>query len=202
MVERLKHGFLLVLTQPAASLEEEFNAWYDTEHRPERMTVPGFLTGLRFVAVDGGHPKYLAYYDMVRPETLESDEYKAISGANFSPWTKRVTSRVIVDRRAGRQIWPGDAKLSRAPRLRLLRFEGDRSEGATLVEGLRDATEASPGALTLLVAQADAPTCFYAFIRMAYTEPESSFFPRLGALQERIAQNVVYTPYDSRPWAD
>ena len=40
-------GFLLVFMHPPAECEEEFNAWYDTEHIPERLSVPGILTGLR-----------------------------------------------------------------------------------------------------------------------------------------------------------
>lgn len=193
------HGFLLVLTQPAPSLVEEFNAWYDTEHLPERMAVPGFLTGLRFVAVAGGHPPYLAHYDMESPETLESPAYNAVSGANFSPWTRRVTGRSIVDRRAGVQIWPGDATLAPAPRLRLLRFDVDAAEEEALVRTLRDAAEASPGALSLMMCRAEAPVCVFAFIRMAYAEPDAEFFPRLGAFAARVGQHVVYAPYESRP---
>ena len=39
--------------------EEEFNAWYNTEHLPELLTLPGFLDAARYVATRGG-PKYLA----------------------------------------------------------------------------------------------------------------------------------------------
>ena len=38
-------GFLLVLMQPPPAFEEEFNAWYDAEHIPERCATPGFETG-------------------------------------------------------------------------------------------------------------------------------------------------------------
>ena len=59
-------GFLLVTMQPPPAFEEEFNAWYDTEHLPERLAVPGFETALRFVCISG-HPRYLAMYDLARP---------------------------------------------------------------------------------------------------------------------------------------
>ena len=46
-------GFLLVTMQPPPAFEEEFNAWYDTEHLPERPAVPGFETALRLVCIYG-----------------------------------------------------------------------------------------------------------------------------------------------------
>ena len=49
-------GFLLVTMQPPPAFEEEFNAWYDNEHIPERLGVPGILTARRYVSA-GGHPK-------------------------------------------------------------------------------------------------------------------------------------------------
>ena len=30
--------------------EEEFNAWYNTEHLPELLALPGFLDAARYVA--------------------------------------------------------------------------------------------------------------------------------------------------------
>ena len=198
MTDTPANGFLMVLTQPSAAMEDEFNAWYDTEHLPERMTVPGFLTGLRFVAVRGGHPRYLAFYDVERPDVLQSDAYNAVSGANFSPWTIRVTSRQIVDRRAGEQAWPRDAVLALAPRLRLVRIEAPAGDEAALVAVLREAAEASPGALSLMVLRAETPDCYYALIRLTHAEPDEAFFPRLGRFGERVSQHVIFAPYDSR----
>ena len=83
-------GFLLVLMQPPPAFEDEFNAWYDTEHIPERVAVPGFETGIRFVCIDGA-PKYLAVYDLVRPEvltrpnTIASRATSPARGPNASP---------------------------------------------------------------------------------------------------------------------
>jgi len=37
-------------------MEEEFNAWYDSEHLPERLAIPGFRS-----AREG---KYLATYEL------------------------------------------------------------------------------------------------------------------------------------------
>ncbi len=130
-------GFLLVLMQPPPAFEDEFNAWYDTEHVPERVAVPGFLSGRRYVCIDG-HPKYLAMYDMAEAAVLETEGYRRVSGDRASPWTKRVTSRVKVYRSAGEQIFPGDQVTIPCARATLLRFRGlPPSAADAVVAGLR-----------------------------------------------------------------
>ena len=130
--------------QPPPAFEDEFNAWYDTEHIPERCAVPGFETGLRFVCLDGA-PKYLAMYDLVRPEVLDSPEYGRVAGSNSSPWTKRVTSRVRIYRSVGAQVYPGAAITGRCARLQLLRFRA-RAAGAqaAIIAGMRANFETLP----------------------------------------------------------
>lgn len=134
-------GFLLVMMQPPPAFEDEFNAWYDSEHIPERLAVPGFLTGLRYVCVDG-HPRFLAMYDLERYEVLQSPAYLKVGYEQASPWTKRVTSRVKVSRYAGHQVVPGDVVTGRAARVQVLRFHGLRPGSA---EGLARAVEAAHG---------------------------------------------------------
>jgi hypothetical protein len=130
-------GFLLVLMQCPAGLEDEFNAWYDTEHIPERLSVPGFETGLRFLCIAGA-PRYLAMYDLASLDVLDSPEYARVSGSNNSPWTRRVTSRVRVYRSVGHQIYPGNALTRRCARVTLLRFSGLKAAaGESVVAGMR-----------------------------------------------------------------
>ena len=43
-------GLLLTITEPPPAMEEEFNAWYDTEHLAERLAIPGFRSTRRWVA--------------------------------------------------------------------------------------------------------------------------------------------------------
>ena len=130
-------GFLLVLMQPPPALEEEFNAWYDTEHIPERLSVPGFETALRYVCTDGA-PRYLAMYDLASPGVLDSPAYLKVGFDNASPWTKRVTSRVRIYRSFGFQIYPGTAITGRAARIQLLRFRALPSAARDkIVAGMR-----------------------------------------------------------------
>jgi hypothetical protein len=134
----MKHkGYLLVMMQAPPSLEDEFNSWYDTEHIPERLAVTGFETGLRYVCLSG-FPRYLAMYDTQSPEVLTSPEYLQVSFDKASPWTKRVTSRVKVDRSAGEQIYPGKLVTGRAARVMLLRFRGLKADASEqIISGLR-----------------------------------------------------------------
>ena len=137
-------GFLLVLMQPPPTLEEEFNAWYDTEHLAERLAVPGFETALRYVCQDGA-PRYMAMYDMKSPAVLDSAEYLAVSFGNLSPWSKRITSRVRIYRSGGRQVYPGNLITGHAPRALLLRFSGlPAGAEATIVAGVRANFESQP----------------------------------------------------------
>ncbi|KMK64946.1 DUF4286 family protein [Puniceibacterium sp. IMCC21224] len=189
------HGFLLVLASPSPMDEGEFNAWYDTEHVPERVAVPGFLTGLRYVAIDG-YPKYLAHYDMEAPEVLDGPDYLAVSGANFGPWTRRVTSNTKVDRSVGRQIWPGDAVLDLAPRLRLIRFDIALTEAMELVECVRTiAGDDETGTRTAMVLQSKDPLRHYVLISATFCLPDHAFLPRFGRLATKIVQHNIYAPY-------
>ena len=56
-------GLLLVTMEPPASLEDEFNDWYDTEHFPQRRGLPGFESASRWVCIEGW-PRWAALYDL------------------------------------------------------------------------------------------------------------------------------------------
>src|SRR6185295_8430392 len=76
----------------SAANEEEFSEWYDTEHVPERLRIPGFINAVRWLGVD--NPKLsLALYDLESLDVLQKPEYRAVSPENFSPWAKRLLVR-------------------------------------------------------------------------------------------------------------
>lgn len=54
-----------------------FRAWYDHEHLPERVAVPGFLRGRRYVRVSGPGQQHLTLYDAVNTAVFSSPEYLA-----------------------------------------------------------------------------------------------------------------------------
>jgi hypothetical protein len=108
MEEAMAKGILVAAMDFTNVAEDEFHDWYDTEHVPERLAVPGFLNAERWIG--SGNPKQsLAIYDLDNVGVLHSAPYLAVGGANGSPWTKRVTSRTQpIIRLEGEQIRPGD----------------------------------------------------------------------------------------------
>ena len=87
-------AMLIVTMQPPTDMEDEFNDWYDTEHFPQRRSLPGFGECARWVCVEGW-PRYLALYDMHSAAAVETPEYLACSGAGATPWSRRVLPRTI-----------------------------------------------------------------------------------------------------------
>ena len=107
-----KMGLLLTMTETPPALEAEFNDWYDREHLPERLAIPGFLSARRWVAdLPPGGGKYLATYELESAAVLESPAYLARFRDAPTPWTQRMLGSCTVFRRwACEQALPGNAK--------------------------------------------------------------------------------------------
>ncbi|MCL6577439.1 DUF4286 family protein [Kyrpidia sp.] len=76
---------------PEKEWEERFNRWYDTEHIPIRMQIPGFKCARRYREVNAR--KYLAVYEIDDIHVLHSDEYRSIK-ENSSEETRWMLSSV------------------------------------------------------------------------------------------------------------
>jgi hypothetical protein len=103
-------GLLLTMTEPLAAMDEEFNAWYDSEHVPERLSIRGFRSARRWVAdAAPGEGRYLATYELDSPGVLKTQEYLA-RFEDATPWTRRCLEKAVVFRRwACEQTAPGQA---------------------------------------------------------------------------------------------
>jgi len=88
MATQSANGLLAVWTDIAPEAEREFNEWYDSEHIPQLLGVPGFLSGRRYQAVEG-EPKYLALYDLSDAEVLKSDAFRQVREMP-TEWTKKM----------------------------------------------------------------------------------------------------------------
>ena len=101
-------GELFVAFDFSTAHADEFHDWYDLEHVPERLRVPGFINAERWIS--NGNPKVaIAAYDLESLGVLSSPPYKAVGYENSSVWTKRVTAmakRLL--RYTGEQLKPGD----------------------------------------------------------------------------------------------
>ena len=67
--------------------EADYNEWHSKEHMLERVALPGFRRGLRYVAV-AGSPKYMNLYEVDDLATLTSGPYLARLN-DPTPWTRR-----------------------------------------------------------------------------------------------------------------
>lgn len=66
----------------------EHDDWHTHEHLPERLAIPGFLRGSRWVALQG-EPKYFVMYEVKSLEALVSSAYLQRLN-NPTPWTSKV----------------------------------------------------------------------------------------------------------------
>ena len=106
----MANGILIVAVDYSAIAEDEFHDWYDTEHIPARLAVPGFINAERWLGAGDAKNTALALYDLDAVDVLHSPAYLAGAGDNDTPWTKRVIGRVkMLIRLEGEQLWPGDA---------------------------------------------------------------------------------------------
>jgi hypothetical protein len=118
-------ALMMGMMEPPPDIEGEFHDWYDLEHLPSRKEVPGFLTGNRFVCIEGW-PRYVAWYDLESLDVLNSPAYRAISGKNTSPWSRRLVPMTHgYFRVLGVQSYPGNALFGEkgpSARILVLRF--------------------------------------------------------------------------------
>ena len=108
-------GLFYVYTDPGTVDEAEFHDWYDHEHGPARLSVPGLGPAYRYRALDELKPAWLALYELDRPEVIESPEYKAL-GAKASDRDKSVGAGLAtLDRRVYEQISEDGSPVGRNP---------------------------------------------------------------------------------------
>jgi hypothetical protein len=96
---------LVAMMNPPAD-EDAFNAWYDEEHVPLRMAVPGFLGARRYRAADSQKegPRYLALYDLASLDVLASDAYRRLRPEQSQREREMLASIPMMDRRVGELV--------------------------------------------------------------------------------------------------
>ena len=89
----------------------QFYDWHINEHIPERVGIPGFRRGRRYIAAEAGTaPEFFTLYETDTMQVLQGSDYTSRLNAP-TPWTKTTTawfrdtaralSRVIVSRGPG-----------------------------------------------------------------------------------------------------
>lgn len=71
---------------------DEIADWYDTEHIPQRLALPGFVGAERWQTTDDTRTS-VVLYELESLAVLTSEPYKGVTGANLSPWSRRILGR-------------------------------------------------------------------------------------------------------------
>jgi hypothetical protein len=66
--------------EPPAERCDDFHRWYETDHIPARMALPGFRGARRYRALDG-EPAYLAVYELDDLDALGGEGYQRLKAA-------------------------------------------------------------------------------------------------------------------------
>ncbi len=127
MADKKGTGLMMVWMDVPADKEEEFNHWYNEEHLPELLAIPGVLNAARYEAVSSG-PKHLACYELESPGVLETE---AFTSRKPTEWAQRIGPRVIATNRINnvyRMIYPKElnpalASAGMAPALQIGRMD-------------------------------------------------------------------------------
>ena len=94
---------VLVWNDVAASGRAQFYEWHDKEHIPERLAIPGFRRGRRYVK-PGHSPEWLTFYEADDLDVLVSPAYMArlnaptsttVSTLEYFLNTSRAVCRVV-----------------------------------------------------------------------------------------------------------
>ncbi|HKC43684.1 MAG TPA: hypothetical protein VKC64_07635 [Burkholderiales bacterium] len=66
----------------------DYYEWHNREHMPERVGIPGFLRGRRYVALEG-RPEFFTLYEAESLAVLTGPDYAARLN-HPTPWTRRM----------------------------------------------------------------------------------------------------------------
>ena len=65
---------VLIWNDVAVGSDDDFYRWHNGEHMPERMGIPGFIRGRRYVS-DGRSPRWFTLYEAASMQVLTSPAY-------------------------------------------------------------------------------------------------------------------------------
>ncbi len=129
-------GLMMFLANFEPQHQQAYRQWHNAEHVPERVGIPGFLLGRRYLSADDA-TRFLMCYDTLGEQVLVSDAYlRALN--HPTPWTRealtwfRNPDRNVYTLRAS---W-GAAAPSAAPVLAVARFDAGALDAAALPAGV------------------------------------------------------------------
>jgi hypothetical protein len=85
-MESMNHILLVVRTDVVEEMEEEFNRWYNEEHIPRLLSVPGVIWAKRGTNTGNGQ-KFITIYEHENSEVQHTLVYQE---ALETEWTHRI----------------------------------------------------------------------------------------------------------------
>ncbi len=82
------HGVVTIWHDLLPQAKDAFYEWHNREHMPERVGIPGFRRGRRYIALIGA-PEYFNLYEADSPEVLSGPDYLNRLNAP-TPWTREL----------------------------------------------------------------------------------------------------------------
>jgi hypothetical protein len=86
-------GVVALWNDVRADALADYYEWHNREHMHERVGIPGFRLGRRFVAIDA-QPRFLTLYDTDGAQVLTGEEYLRRLD-NPTPWTRRAIAAFL-----------------------------------------------------------------------------------------------------------
>lgn len=87
---RRTRAFLAIWHDIDPAMEPEWHRWHTYEHLPERVGVPGFLAGRRYMSDDAPLQRCFTLYEGAELSTFNSPAYLERLN-NPTPWTRRMS---------------------------------------------------------------------------------------------------------------
>ncbi|MDB5779441.1 MAG: hypothetical protein JWP93_1806 [Polaromonas sp.] len=128
-------GLVAIWNDILPELREDFFEWHPREHMVERLGIPGFLRGRRYIAVDGG-VEFLTLYEIAGTDVLLSDVYRERL-THPTVWSTKTLPGFYNNERGACQIEFSDSYAMGGVML-TLRFEAGEGREAELVAAVKD----------------------------------------------------------------
>jgi hypothetical protein len=89
----------IVFSEALPGRDEDYNRWYENQHFPDILRVPGVLSGQRFRVepnTPGGQPRYVAIYEVETDDTAAfMAAMVARAGTADMPLTDSINSAAV-----------------------------------------------------------------------------------------------------------
>ena len=82
-------GIVAIWHDIVPEAREEFYEWHNREHMPERLSIPGFRRGRRYIDVNGNSPMVFCFYEGDNLDVVAGPDYLQRLN-NPSEWTRRM----------------------------------------------------------------------------------------------------------------